>query len=136
MQISVERTDSNMSYIVGDIVNVVDWGRVYSTNVSWFEKNFEALNRDWIIRYAFGDSSNYLKFRNDPLDETKYKVLFIGKHNICNSLVALIAEDYAYSPVYLIGLDGLSRYIPPKKMTQKEIEKELGYKIEIVNDKE
>ena len=121
---------------VGDIVNVVDWGRVYSTNVSWFKNNFGALNRDWIIRYAFGDSSNYLKFRNASLDGTKYKVLFIGKHNICNSLVALIAEDYAYSPVYLIGLDGLSKYIPPKKMTQKEIEKELGYKIEIVKDKE
>ena len=98
---------------VGDIVNVVDWGRVYSTNVSWFEKNFGALNRDWIIRYAFGDSSNYLKFRTAPLDETKYKVLFIGKHNMYNNHpVALIAEDYAYSPVYLIGLDGLSKYIP------------------------
>lgn len=136
MQISAERTDSNMSDIkVGDIVNVVDWGCAYSTNVSWFEENFEALNRDWIVRFAFDDSSKYLKFGDEPLDETEYTVLFIGKHNLCDKRVALIAES-SYSSVYLIGLDGLSKYIPPKKMTQKEIEKELGYKIEIVKDKE
>lgn len=119
---------------VGDTVNVVNWSRMYSTNVPWFEENFEALNRDWIVRFAFGDSSKYLEFGNDPLDETEYKVLFIGTHNWCDNPVALIAENHSYSPVYLIGLDGLSKYIPPKKMTQREIENELGYKIEIISE--
>lgn len=120
---------------VGDIVNVVDWSRMYSTNASWFEENFEALNRNWIVRYAFGDSSNYLEFSNNPLDGTEYKVLFIGKHNMYNKPVALIAEDYRYSPVYLIALDALTiKKLAPKKMTKAEIEKELGYEIDIVEE--
>ena len=135
MQVSAERTDSNMSDIkVGDIVNVADWGSAYSTNVHWFKENFDALDRGWIIRFAFGDASKYWKFGANSLDETEYKVLFIGKHNMRNKTVALIAEDYDYSPVYLIDLDALTTKPVPKKMTKAEIEKELGYEIYIVEE--
>ena len=135
MQISVERTDSNMNGIkVGDIVNVTNWGGVYSTNLHWFKENFDALDRDWIIRFAFDDASKYSEFGSNSLDETKYKVLFIGKHNMWDKLVALIAEDYDYSPVYLIALDALITKPVPKKMTKAAIEKELGYEIDIVEE--
>ena len=119
---------------VGDIVNVVDWGNMYVSNVSWFEQNFDALDKDWIIRYAFGDDSKYSEFDDDTLDKTEYKVLFIGKHNLFNRTVALITKDDISSRVYLIDLDGLKIKTVPKKMTKAEIEKELGYEIDIVEE--
>ncbi len=120
---------------VGDIVNVVNWSHMYSTNAPWFEENFGELNRDWIIRFAFGDSSNYLKYGSEPLDKTEYTVLFIGEHNMSNKPVALIAEGHSYSSVYLIALDALtSKKLSPKKMTKAEIETELGYEIDIVEE--
>lgn len=122
---------------VGDIVNVADWGSAYSTNVHWFKENFDALDRDWIIRFAYGDASKYWKFGANSLDKTEYTVLFIGKHNMCDKPVALIAEGYScysYSPVYLIALDALTTKTVRKKMTKAEIEKELGYEIDIVEE--
>ena len=119
---------------VGDIVLVHDWGESFSQNTDWFMEKYKEnlIKPEWMLRWAYGDSSYYRKY-NVGEDDTEYRVIFVDQLND----KALIEARLEYFPaIYLIGLDGLSKYIPPKKMTQREIENVLGYKIEIVTDKE
>lgn len=130
---------------VGDIVRVKDWGKGYSCNNQWFNNHFDELNHDWIINYAY-DNNKYDKYWEYNSDPNHYKVLYIGYiefHNNYKQPVALISEyfgdtefgDVYVESVYLIGLDALDVVEHIKQMTKAEIEKELGYKIEIINKK-
>ena len=116
---------------VGDIVKVRNWGRNYAYDNQWFDNHFDKLDRNWIINYAY-DNSKYDKYSNFKSDPNHYKVLYIGFN--AYEPVALIADyfddDYV-GAVYLIGLDTLDVVEHIKQMTKTEIEKELGYKIEI-----
>lgn len=125
---------------VGDIVKVRNWGRSYSYDNQWFNNHFDELDHNWIINYAYNNSkyAEYSSFKSDP---NYYKVLYIGFN--AYEPVALIANYHntefgnAYvGAVYLIGLDTLDVVEHIKQMTKAEIEKELGYKIEIINESE
>lgn len=126
---------------VGDIVMVKNWGRNYSYDNQWFDNHFDELDRNWIINYAY-DNSKYDKYSSFKSDPNYYKVLYIG-FNAYES-VALIGDylgktafgDAYVGAVYLISLDTLDVVEHIKKMTKTEIEKELGYKIEIINESE
>lgn len=113
----------------GDLVRVKNWGRGYTTYTGWFLNNFENLKPEWIINFAYNDDS---KFRDKcKTDSAIYKVLYVEDSK------ALICESDLFNTVretYLIGIDGLKD--EPKRMTKKQIEKELGYPIEIVEEEE
>ena len=113
----------------GDLVKVKNWGKGYTTYTGWFLNNFENLKPEWIINFAYNDDSKYQDKCNT--DSSIYKVLYVkdGK--------ALICESNSFNTVretYLIGTEGLKDV--PKRMTKKQIEKELGYPIEIVEEEE
>ena len=103
----------------GDLVYIVDTGKLYTTNKSFFEGLRYYLPYEYAIRYAW-NSTQKLDLSAD------YTVLFIDDDK------ALISKDSDYAPIYLIGIEGIRKTI--KQMTLKEIEKELGYAIELVEE--
>lgn len=124
---------------VGDIVSVRNWGRSYSYYNRWFNDHFDELDHNWIINYAY-DNNKYGKYSDFKSDPKYYKVLYIDFNTY--EPVALIADylgdtaDAYAGAVYLIDLDTLDVIKHIKQMTKTEIEKELGYKIEIINESE
>ena len=104
---------------VYDIVRVTDWGCSYSNHSGWFSDKYKDLDKDWVIRFAYGDNTNYKTCQYT--DDTKYKVLYIADNK------ALIRDSNNwYSKVYLVGLDGLELYNKETEMTIEEIEEKLG----------
>jgi len=118
---------------VSDIVQVTDWGRAYDTAYAWICANKDALQQDWLIRYAFGGGEDkYDKCKYTDTDT--YEVLYIA-----NGRAMITRSKCDWEPIYIVGVDALSLYITPKKtkkMTVSEIEDILGYRIEIVSKEE
>ena len=104
-----------------DIVGVADWGRMYDTCIPWFKEHEGEIPVDWIIRYAYGDASNYEQRK--CTDNNTYVVLYVNEDK------ALISLYAANTKVYLIHVNALYHV---RKMTLEDIEKELGYKIKLI----
>ena len=108
-------------------VKVTDWGRGYTTNTPWFTNNWENLEKSWIINYAYGNED---KFNNSRYDDPQlYKVLYTDGDK---ALIGVIYNSYVHE-TYLIGVDGIA---PIRKMTLQQIEEELGYSIELVEEED
>lgn len=118
----------------GDIVRVTDWGRQYSTNTTWFVDNFNKLELDWVIHYAYDDNISFLE--RQFTDDAKYRVLYIDDVED----KALITKKYAskcIGAVYLVNLECLELYDKETEMTIKEIEEKLGiHNLKIVDKHE
>ena len=114
---------------VGDLVKVANWGSQYSSHRDWFlahmsDAGFEA---EWAIRYAFDNALYEIESLGDFAKQKTYQILYIDG---IKYLISIADTDSLYTPVYLIHEKGLKR--TPRKMTLKEIEKELGYEVELV----
>ena len=119
---------NNANIKAGDIVKVVDWGRIYSTYIDWFVERADELKAEWLARYAYGDSRNYENYPKKGSDNREWKVLFV------DGQFALIIEESPFiitnEKVFLINVDGLSPFV--REMTLSEIEAELGYPVKII----
>ena len=111
----------------GDIVRVTDWGRQYSSNSLWFEMHIDDLETEWLIKYAYGDSTHYMKHKYTDIN--KYQVLYVDEYEGKCLITQKYYYDY-YSNVYLISLKGVELYDKPTEieMTISEIEEKLGVK--------
>lgn len=114
---------------VGDIVKVNDWGKAYSTYSKWFERWKSVLKYEWAVHYAYGDKSKYFANRHD---DCLYCVLFVNDQTDAVLIGDGASKDYK---VYLVNISGLEKQYS-KRMTKTQIEKELGYKIEIIEEDE
>lgn len=114
---------------VGDIVRVTNWGRQYSTCTLWFTKHASELKLEWMINYRYGI---YLKNSDHNPDERfkVFKVLFVDQ----DSGKCLIGEMFInmVGCTYLIHEEGLVHV--RKRMTQDDIEMELGYNVELIGE--
>ena len=79
-----------------------------------------------MINYSY---NNY-NYEHKPID-MRYVVLYVDDY-MC--LIGNYSEFKHLRSVYLINESGIE--LAPRRMTQAEIEKTLGYKIEIVGDDE
>lgn len=84
---------------VGSIVQVVNWGRSYAMNYSWFIDN--GILKDLCLRYSY--NNNVYENRTYPEKEL-FEVLVKcdGK-----ALIAPTFSEIDASPCYLVGLDAL-----------------------------
>ena len=114
---------------VGDLVKVVDWGPQYSSHRDWFLAHMSnaGFKAEWAIRYAFDNALYEIESLGDSATQKTYQVLYTDGYKY---LISVVDGRSVYQPVYLIQEDGLKR--TPRKMTLKEIEKELGYEVELV----
>lgn len=114
---------------VGDLVKVANWGAQYSSHRDWFldHMNDDGFKAEWAIRYAFDNALYEIESLGDSAKQKTYQVLYTDGYKY---LISAAKTRSVYQPVYLIQEDGLKR--PPRKMTLKEIEKELGYEVELV----
>ena len=124
---------------VGDLVRVKNWGGGFTTNTPWFLDHVHDLDVNYLIRYAYNDSTNYLKCKNN--DDRIFEVLYVDDALSPNALITLAADsmdynDNDYRKVFLIGCKDLELANEPEvhSMTLKEIEKELGYKVSIISE--
>lgn len=110
---------------VGDTVFVKNWGDKFPMYTDWFVAQLKDKDFDvrWAIRFAYGVCGD-VSPRNMP-----YVVLYVSGDK------ALItdASSLVDGKVYLFGINGL-RYF--RRMTKQDIEKELGYEIEIIGEEE
>ena len=111
---------------VGDIVRVTNWGEQYSTCTPWFTKHASELELEWMINYCYG---NFSKDSNRYPNE-RFKVLFVdqdkGRCLIGATFINMVGSTY------LIGEAGLA--LVRKRMTQDDIEMELGYRVELIGE--
>ena len=119
-----------MKLKIEDLVIMKDWGTSYPNSSKWFANRINILRPEWIARYAYDDHTNYDTRRYT--DQRQYSILYIDE----SDKKALISDSIDYGKVYLVSLDALVLANPPKKMTVSEIEEELGYRVEIVAEKE
>ena len=119
--------NDNANIKAGDIVKVINWGRIYSIRDNWLLDRLNLLKLEWLARYAYGDSKNFTTYFKRGSDWRRWKVLFVD----VDDNLALITQQFdGNGAVYLIGLDGLSPLT--REMTLSEIEAELGYPVKIV----
>jgi len=123
----------------GDLVRVKNWGGGFTTNSAWFLDHVHDLDVNYLIRYAYNDSANYFKRKNN--DDRIFEVLYVDDALSPNALITLATDvmdynDDDYKKVFLIGCNNLELAKEPEvhSMTLKEIEKELGYKVSIVSE--
>jgi len=92
----------------GDVVNVTDWGKAYSTNPKWLVNRMDKLDPQWVACYAYGDMHNFTDHCTS--DDRKYVVLYIEDGNalITNEEQYRINNQVVRNPVYLIDVDGLA----------------------------
>lgn len=87
---------------VGDLVELVDAGQLYTTYPSWFKEN--NVDIDIAAKYAYAS-------KHSPSTKAYYYVLAIGKH--CTDDVAMYAITqknetiFGGSPVYLVNERGI-----------------------------
>ena len=114
---------------VGDLVKVADWGSQYSSHRDWFLAHMSnaGFKAEWAIRYAFDNVLYEIESLGDSAKQKTYQILYTDGYKY---LISAAKTDSLYTPVYLINEKGLKR--APRKMTLKEIEKELGYEVELV----
>ena len=124
---------------VGDLVRVTNWGGSYTTNNAWFLDHVHDLDANYLIRYAYNDSTNFLKRTNN--DDRIFEVLYVDDALSPNALITLAPDSMDYNDddfkkVFLIGCRELELVNKPEKrtMTLKEIEEELGYEVSIVSE--
>lgn len=121
---------------VGDLVRVTNWGGSFTTNNAWFLDHVHDLDVNYLIRYAYNDSTNFLKRKNN--DDRVFEVLYVDKPNALITLATdlMTYNDDDYRKVFLIGCRDLELVNKPEKraMTLKEIEEELGYKVSIISE--
>lgn len=106
---------------VGDNVFVKNWGDKYPVCEEWFLRNMRKNEFDdrWAIRFAYDVTGVVAPY------ETRFKILYIDGNK------ALITKaSCTTNPVYLMCMDSL--VLARKRMTKAEIERELGYEIEII----
>lgn len=118
---------------VGDEVRVINWGREYSTYWEFFEEHDIPIG--YAARYAYCDSSNFERFGEDAGDTRIFSVLQVVDDS--TGQLALISSSKYSGKIYLINPVALELVIPEggRPMTVDEIEKELGYKVKIINEK-
>lgn len=84
---------------VGDIVRVVNKGRIYPTYYEWFDK----YAPEFASRYAYCNT----------MTREMYKVLAMHKHDFRNDMLYAIQEWDSFngesSPIYLISADGIEK---------------------------
>lgn len=124
---------------IGDLVRVKNWGGGFTTNTPWFLDHVHDLDVNYLIRYAYNDSTNFLKRKND--DDRIFEVLYVDDALAPNALITLATgsmdyNDDDYKKIFLIGCNDLELANEPevRPMTLKEIEKELGYKVSIISE--
>ena len=124
---------------VGDLVRVTNWGGEYTTNSAWFLDHVHDLDVNYLIRYAYNDSTNYFKHKND--DDRVFEILYVDDALSPNALITLATDpmdynDDDYRKIFLSGCSSLELVNEPEvhPMTLKEIEKELGYKVSIISE--
>lgn len=100
MDIVIKERESMIK--AGDLVKVTDWGKGYSTNTDWFADNLLELKPLWLVKYAYGNSSNY-DYRRTT-DNGIYRVLYSDGNMIL--ITGNISPDTIYN-VYLISTDGV-----------------------------
>ena len=130
---------SEFKFNIGDIVKVVDVGQCYNHYHSFFHMNEEALRKqlgdDFLGVVAMWTHGKRLPKEYEGIE--KFKVIGYAEHedyNIGLYVISRLSEDDGYlSDVYIIGKSGIEFY-EPKKMTVEEIEKILGYEIQIVKE--
>lgn len=110
---------------VGDIVRVTDWGCQFSTNSLWFVEHMDDLETEWLINYAYNNSTHYMEHQYN--DTNKYRVLYVDEHDK-KCLITQKGYSDRVSDIYLIGLEGVELYDKPTEMTVSDIEKKLGIK--------
>ena len=124
---------------VNDEVRVIDWGKAYTTNYNWFEQHKCDIPFRYAVRYAYANSANYInQIEKSDVDEKAYKVLFVEDDMLLITPVESYFEGWRVvtsqnSPIFLISEYGVKKYLK-KKMTKKQIEAELGYFVEIVEE--
>ena len=109
---------------VGDNVFVKNWGDKYPICEDWFLRNMRKDEFDdrWAIRFAYNVTGVVAPY------ETRFKILYIDG----NKALITKASGASSNHVYLMSMDGL--VLARKRMTKAEIERELGYEIEIIGD--
>ena len=115
-------------FVVGCTVKVVDWGRQYSSYDTWFKRHQFELPVEWLIHYAY-ENDNFE--RSQQLIDRIYRVLYVDD-DIC--LIGEYSDNDILRGVFLVNEEGLK--LAPRKMTKADIEKALGYEVEIVEDDE
>lgn len=108
---------------VGDKVRVVNNGSRYNTFTAWFEVNREHLKTEWLVNYRYAD--------DDDITGDTCTVLYCAPH-ITNHSAMLYLIKHGTDYVYLIGEAGIE--VVRRKMTLADIEKELVYSVEIVEE--
>ena len=106
-----------MTFKVGDMVGIANWGDRYTTHTDWFIEHINELNPEWLVHYAYNEMDD------DPTKDEAYEVIFADYEDD----KYLIRETSFCPRVYLVNHNALC-----KRMTLEEIEKELGYKIKLV----
>ena len=119
-------------FVVGCNVKVADWGRQYSSYDTWFKRHQFDLPVEWLIHYAY-DNDNFERFEHSPqqLIDRIYRVLYVDE-DIC--LIGEYGDHDNLYGVFLVHEEGLK--LAPRRMTKADIEKALGYEVEIVEDDE
>lgn len=124
---------------VGDLVRVTNWGGGFTTNSAWFLDHAHDLDVNYLIRYAYNDSTNYFERKNN--DDRIFEVLYVDNVLAPNALITLATDsmtynDDDYKKVFLIDCKDLELVNKPEKrvMTLKEIEEELGYEVSIISE--
>lgn len=87
---------------------------------------------EWAIRYAFDNALYEIEELGDSAKQETYQILYTDGYKY---LISVAETRSVYQPVYLIQEDGLKLKRPLRKMTKADIEEELGYEIEIIEDK-
>lgn len=115
----------NFKFRVGDTVQVTDWGEMFCRCTDFFNAHRSEILYNYMVRYAYDDNRKYAECRNT--DSSEYVVLYVyGKK-------ALISKSVESGVVYLINTKGL-KPVNVVEMTLAEIERQLGYRICIVED--
>lgn len=84
---------------VGSIVQVVNWGRSYAINYSWFIDN--GISRDLCLRYSYNNNV----YENRTYAEKELFEVLVK----CDGKALITPAFYETNknPCYLVGLDGL-----------------------------
>ena len=92
--------DDTMKIKVGDVVKVVDLGKVYSTYAEWVDENVHGIAK---CMYQYDDAK--------PDTTIKYQVLAVGKHPVTSNTLMYIQEvnDDGYGKCYLMENKGLEK---------------------------
>lgn len=110
---------------VGDVVKVTDSVRGHSIYTQWFERWKPNLKYEWVVHYHYNARATCLNIKD------LYCVLFV---DTAENLALIREEGRSDYKVFLVDIENLTE--PSRRMTKKQIERELGYEIEIIEEGE